>query len=58
LRFMVNVRHSSGATVPLIDGGRFDWLGTLAANRKLSFVASGLGSQLAAYAFRAGGPQK
>jgi len=58
LRFMVNVRHGSGAVVPLIDGGRFDWLGTLAANRKLAFVASALGSQVAAYLFRAGGPQR
>ena len=57
LRFMVYVRHSSGANVPLIDGGRFEWLGTLAANRKLAFVASAVGSQVAAYAFRAGGPQ-
>jgi hypothetical protein len=58
LRFTVNVRHTAGAHMPIIDGGRFDWLGALAANRKLSFVASGLGSQLAAYAFRAGGLQK
>ena len=57
LRFTINVRHFAGAMVPLIDGGRFEWLGTLAANRKLAFVASGLGSQVAAYAFRAGGSQ-
>jgi hypothetical protein len=56
LRFTINVRHGSSASVPLIDGGRFNWLGTLAANGKLKFVASALGSQLAAYAFRAGGP--
>ena len=30
----------------------FDWLHKLAANRKLVFVASALGSQLAAYAYR------
>lgn len=53
LRFMIGVEGSSGDEIPLIDGGAFDWLGTLTSNRKLVFVASGMGSQLAAYAFRA-----
>jgi hypothetical protein len=38
--------------IPLIDGGAFDWLRKLKSNQKLSFVASGMGSQLAAYLFR------
>jgi hypothetical protein len=38
--------------MPLVDGGTFDWVRKLGANDKLAFVASGLGSQLAAFAFR------
>jgi hypothetical protein len=55
LRFMVDVRTPEGAEVPLIDGGVFNWLHALAANRKLTFIASGMGSQLAAYLFRVPG---
>ena len=52
LRFMISVRSPNGNDVPLIDGGAFDWLGKLTANRKLVLVASGMGSQLAAMVFR------
>ena len=52
LRFMIDVVTDSGASLPLVDGGAFAWLRTLGANDKLAFVASGLGSQLAAFAFR------
>ncbi|MGH8174837.1 MAG: hypothetical protein ACREV5_01080 [Steroidobacter sp.] len=52
LRFTISARSSSGATVPLIDGGAFDWVAKLAANRKFVFVASAIGSQLAAQLFR------
>jgi hypothetical protein len=52
LRFMISVRSPKDNDVPLIDGGAFDWLGKLTANRKLVFVASGMGSQLAAMVFR------
>jgi hypothetical protein len=45
-------RSPDGACFPLIDGGAFDWLRKVSANDKLAFVASGMGSQLAAYAFR------
>ena len=38
-----------------IDGGAFDWLHKLASNRKLVFVASAIGSQLAAYLYRVPG---
>jgi hypothetical protein len=54
LRFMIDVRGPDGEDVPLIDGGAFDWVGRLAANRRLVFVASGMGAQLAAYRFRRG----
>ena len=52
LRFMLNVRATEGQSIPFVDGGAFDWLGQLTSNRKLVFVASGMGSQLAAHLFR------
>ena len=55
LRFMIGARCSSGEHMPLIDGGCFDWLRKLTSNHKLVFVASGLGSQLAAYLYRLSG---
>ncbi len=51
LRFMIDVTPTAAA-LPLIDGGTFDWLRKLGANDKLAFVASGMGSQLAAFGFR------
>jgi hypothetical protein len=53
LRFMISARSTLGDEIPLIDGGAFDWLGKLTSNRRFAFVASGMGSQLAAYLFRA-----
>ena len=50
LRFMINVAGSE-AEIPLIDGGAFEWVATLASNRKLVFVASAIGSQLIARLF-------
>ena len=55
LRFMMSARASSGEHMPLIDGGAFDWLRKLTSNHKLVFVASALGSQLAAYLYRSPG---
>jgi hypothetical protein len=52
LRFMISARSLSGEHMPLIDGGAFDWLRKLTSNNKLVFVASALGSQLAAYLYR------
>jgi hypothetical protein len=37
-----------------IDGGAFDWLARLAANRRAVYVASGAGAQLIALRFRVG----
>ena len=51
LRFQIAVGDEAEG-VPLLNGGALDWLMTLTANRKLTFVASGMGSQLAAVAFR------
>jgi hypothetical protein len=52
LRFMIGARCPSGEDIPLVDGGAFDWLSKLTSNHKLIFVASALGSQLAAHLFR------
>jgi hypothetical protein len=52
LRFLINVRAPRGEDVFLSDGGAFDWLHKLASNRRLVFVASGMGAQLVAYLFR------
>jgi hypothetical protein len=52
LRFMLDVATPSGDVVPFIDGGAFDWLRKLLANDRMVFVASGMGSQIAAYLFR------
>ena len=52
LRFMINAGSTAGEAIPLIDGGAFDWLHKLGSNRKMVFVASAIGSQLAAYLFR------
>jgi hypothetical protein len=52
LRFMIQAASAQGQDIPLIDGGAFDWLAKLTANRKMVFVASAIGSQIAAYPFR------
>jgi hypothetical protein len=52
LRFMISARAPGGEHMPLIDGGAFDWLRKLTSNNKMVFVASALGSQLAAYLYR------
>jgi hypothetical protein len=52
LRFSIDVGTGTGGAIPLIDGGAFDWLHKLTSNQKLSLVASGMGSQLAAHLFR------
>lgn len=51
LRFMIDAVGPNGTRIPLIDGGAFDWLEKLLSNRKMIFVASALGSQIAAYLF-------
>jgi hypothetical protein len=53
LRYMIWVTASDGATLPLIDGGAFDWLATLLSNRRAVYIASGTGSQLIALRFGA-----
>ena len=52
LRFMLEVSTPPGDVVPFIDGGAFDWLRKLLANDRMVLVASGMGSQIAAYLFR------
>jgi hypothetical protein len=55
LRYQIWVTAADGTRLPLIDGGAFDWLQRLAANRRAVFIASGAGSQLIALRFRAHG---
>lgn len=52
LRYMVWVTAPDGNALPLIDGGAFDWLTRLTANRRAVYVASGAGAQLMALRFR------
>lgn len=52
LRFMLEVATPAGDVIPFIDGGAFDWLRKLLANDRMVFVASGMGSQIAAFLFR------
>jgi hypothetical protein len=52
LRFMLNIRGPQGNDLFLSDGGAFDWLRKLTSNRRMTFVASGMGAQLLAYLCR------
>ena len=53
LRYLLWVTTPDGAELPLIDGGAFDWLAQLSANRRAVYVATGAGAQLIALRFRA-----
>jgi hypothetical protein len=48
---MISAHAPAGGEIPLIDGTS-DWLRKLTSNNKMAFVASAIGSQLAAYLFR------
>lgn len=52
IRYQIDARTAAGDVVPLIDGGAFDWLEKLTSNRRLVFVASGMGSQLVSQLFQ------
>jgi hypothetical protein len=52
LRFQIWVTDRDGASIPLIDGGVFDWLVKLTSNRRAVYVATGVGTQLMALRFR------
>lgn len=51
LRYQIWVVPPGGSPLPLIDGGTFDWLTQLTANRRAVYVASGAGAQLIASQF-------
>jgi hypothetical protein len=53
LRLTISARGPDGEAKPFIDGGIFDWVATLTANRKQMFIASALGTQAVAAVFRA-----
>ena len=46
LRVLYGGRAPSGDWIPIADTGRFDWMARLTANRRMRFIASGLGLQL------------
>ena len=52
LRYQIRVTASDGSDIPLVDGGAFDWLARLAANRRAVYIATGTGAQLIAWGFR------
>ena len=52
VRYRIWVTAKDGSEAPIIDGGTFDWVAKLAANRRAVYVATGMGAQLAAFAFR------
>jgi hypothetical protein len=52
VRYMLWATAADGSEVPLADGGSFDWLAQLTANRRHVFIASGIGGQLVALLFR------
>jgi hypothetical protein len=52
LRFMLDAGTPAGNAIPLVDGGAFDWVRKLTDNQRMVYVASGMGSQLAAMLFR------
>jgi hypothetical protein len=52
VRYMLWVTARDAREVPLGDGGTFDWLAKLSANRRAVYVASGMGAQLVAAAFK------
>lgn len=54
LRFSLDVVAPDGAVLPLADGGAFDWVARLTANRRQGFVASGLGTRLLVFLLRPG----
>ncbi len=53
LRYMLWVTAPDGTSMPLVEGGTFDWLTKLTSNRRAVYVATGTGAQLIALRFRA-----
>lgn len=52
IRYQIWATAPDGDVLPLGDGGVFNWLGKVAANRRATYVASGIGAQLIAMRFR------
>ena len=52
IRYKLWVTAPDGTTLPLVDGGTFDWVAKLTSNRRAIFVATGAGAQLMALRFR------
>lgn len=54
IRVLLHVTTSSGVEVQLADVGLFDWVAKVTSNRRIRFVAAGLGIQLVPQLFGAG----
>jgi hypothetical protein len=52
IRYRLWVTAKDGTEVPIADGGLFDWVARLTQNARNVLVASGMGAQLCAIAFR------
>jgi hypothetical protein len=51
VRYQIWVTAPDGESLPLVDGGVFGWLATLASDRRAAFVATGAGAELIALRF-------
>jgi hypothetical protein len=51
LRFMFYAQSRAGDSIPIGDGGIFNWVSKLTSNQRFRFVASGFGLQLAPVSF-------
>jgi hypothetical protein len=51
VRFMFHAQGRAGDSIPIGDGGVFDWVARLTSNQRFRFVASGFGLQLAPVLF-------
>ena len=51
VRVLFGAEANNGEHVPIADTGLFDWMSKLTSNKKLRFVASGCGLQLAPLLF-------
>lgn len=52
IRILFGATAQAGDFTPIADTGAFDWVARLASNRRLRFIASGLGIQLVPLLFR------
>jgi hypothetical protein len=56
LRYQLWVTAPDGTSVPLVDGGVFDWLAKIASNQRARYIATGAGAQLIPLRFQTSRP--